>query len=1205
MYIKQVTIQGFRSYRDQTVIEPFSSKHNVVVGRNGSGKSNFFYAIQFVLSDEFNNLRPEQRQSLLHEGTGPRVISAFVEIVFDNSDNRIPIEKEEVTLRRVIGSKKDQYFLDKKMVTKTDVMNLLESAGFSRSNPYYIVKQGKINQMATAPDSQRLKLLREVAGTRVYDDRKAESQTILKETEGKREKIEDLLKYIEERLQTLEEEKEELKQYQKWDKMRRSLEYTIHNQELTDTRKKLDELANKRENSGEVTKTLRDAQEEASKRIKQLNKELRELKGRVRSANEERDQLLNERQELFKRRAKLELAVKDLQEEVNGDMDAKSRIGDQLEKLDSTIQQKQTELESIMPRYEELKKEEERCTARLQVCEQRRTELFAKQGRGNQFTTRDDRDKWIRKELKSLNKAIKDKDEQISRQRDDIASDMKKNEDLEARMAKLNIDIEQMKDSVDLSNRSHYDQKKRKDELQNERNSLWRQENSIQQEIATTKEELHKKEQTLRSMTGKAVLRGIDSIKRVLDLFRSKGMTKELEGYHGVLIENFQCASRFNTCTEVTAGSRLFYHIVDTDVISTKILSEMNKSKMPGEVTFFPLNRLENRETQYPESPDALPMLHNLQFDEKFKAILNHVFGKTLICRSIEVATQFSRTQNLDCVTLEGDQVSRRGAITGGYYDTRKSRLELQSGILELRQKLSREEQEYEELREKLQHVEVEVTQLMSEMQKMETKNRKNKDIYEKMKSDMRIMKEESQVIQRALTPKERRLSSLITSLEAMKGSAQSLDDEIGTDLLSQLSVGDQREVDSLNDEIKTLNQQNKQALADRIKLEGEKNKIENLLSGNLMRKRERLVAELQEISIEDRKQKLETCLAELQGTEMSIETNKARIEDFESQIESLNREQLSKQSDLEEKKNKERDFGDKINTDTKALEKMTNKQSLLLKKKEECMRKIRELGSLPSDAFEKYVHLSLKQLFKKLEQCNSELKKYSHVNKKALDQFVNFSDQKEKLINRKEELDKGHASITDLMNVLELRKYEAIQLTFKQVSKYFSEVFNKLVPAGKATLVMKKGDSESSQELDSESSQSGVPLVEQFTGVCIKVSFSGKTSETREMQQLSGGQKSLVALTLIFAIQKCDPAPFYLFDEIDSALDAQHRKSVADMLHELSGNAQFITTTFRPELLESADKFYGVKFRNKVSHIDVISKDQAKDFLEDDITQS
>ncbi|CAI8049213.1 Structural maintenance of chromosomes protein 3 [Geodia barretti] len=242
MHIKQVILHGFRSYRDQTVIEPFSPKNNVVVGRNGSGKSNFFYAIQFVLSDEFSHMRPEERQQLLHEGTGPRVVSAYVEIIFDNSDNRIPIDREEVSVRRVIGAKKDSYYLDKKHVTKSDVMNLLESAGFSRSNPYYIVKQGKINQLALAPDSQRLKLLREVAGTRVYDERKEESKTILKDTEAKREKIEEMLGYIEERLATLEEEKEELRAYQNLDKMRRSLEYTIHDKELRDTRSKLEQV---------------------------------------------------------------------------------------------------------------------------------------------------------------------------------------------------------------------------------------------------------------------------------------------------------------------------------------------------------------------------------------------------------------------------------------------------------------------------------------------------------------------------------------------------------------------------------------------------------------------------------------------------------------------------------------------------------------------------------------------------------------------------------------------------------------------------------------------------------------------------------------------------------------------------------------------------------------------------------------------------
>eukprot|EP00126_Sphaerothecum_destruens_P014216 Sdes_comp24473_c0_seq1m22383 len=140
MFIKQITIQGFKSYRDQTVVEPFSPKHNVVVGRNGSGKSNFFYAIRFVLSDMFSNMRAEERQSLLHEGAGMAVMSAYVEIIFDNSDSRIPIDRDEIALRRTIGLKKDEYFLDSKHVQKSDVMNLLESAGFSRSNPYYIVQ---------------------------------------------------------------------------------------------------------------------------------------------------------------------------------------------------------------------------------------------------------------------------------------------------------------------------------------------------------------------------------------------------------------------------------------------------------------------------------------------------------------------------------------------------------------------------------------------------------------------------------------------------------------------------------------------------------------------------------------------------------------------------------------------------------------------------------------------------------------------------------------------------------------------------------------------------------------------------------------------------------------------------------------------------------------------------------------------------------
>lgn len=163
------------------------------------------------------------------------------------------------------------------------------------------------------------------------------------------------------------------------------------------------------------------------------------------------------------------------------------------------------------------------------------------------------------------------------------------------------------------------------------------------------------------------------------------------------------------------------------------------------------------------------------------------------------------------------------------------------------------------------------------------------------------------------------------------------------------------------------------------------------------------------------------------------------------------------------------------------------------------------------------------------MEKANQHLKKYNHVNKKALDQFLSFSEQKEKLYKRKEELDVADQKIRELMQTLEMRKVEAIQFTFKQVAKYFSTVFKKLAPQGCGHLVLKTRDSHENDE-DTEVANS-----DDFTGIGIRVSFlSSSEAEMREMNQLSGGQKSLVALALIFSIQKCDPAPFYLFDEID-----------------------------------------------------------------------
>merc|ERR1719245_807163 len=241
------------------------------------------------------------------------------------------------------------------------------------------------------------------------------------------------------------------------------------------------------------------------------------------------------------------------------------------------------------------------------------------------------------------------------------------------------------------------------------------------------------------------------------------------------------------------------------------------------------------------------------------------------------------------------------------------------------------------------------------------------------------------------------------------------------------------------------------------MRLEAQKNKLENLLTNNLNRRKDELVQALQEISVEDRKRQLENTTSEMSDLEGRIETTSANYKLVNKKLEDIKKKRQKAQGELETHRVKEREIADKIEEDAKELEKMASKQTVFTNKIEECTKKIRELGSLPTDAFSKYKNMSQKQLFKQLEKANTELKKYSHVNKKALDQFISFSEQKEKLMNRKDELDRGHKKIQDLMDVLEQRKFEAILFTFKQVSKYFMEVFKKLVPAGHGTLSIKK----------------------------------------------------------------------------------------------------------------------------------------------------
>ena len=303
------------------------------------------------------------------------------------------------------------------------------------------------------------------------------------------------------------------------------------------------------------------------------------------------------------------------------------------------------------------------------------------------------------------------------------------------------------------------------------------------------------------------------------------------------------------------------------------------------------------------------------------------------------------------------------------------------------------------------------------------------------------------------------------------------------------------------------------------------------------------------------RKDDLKTAQRELKRIRKEVEKLSIRLSHVESEIESATSELRATErakSDLQAQAAEEHKL---IERYQKRIDKDIAKKALLDARAKEVSKNIRDLGVLPEEAFAGYGELVYNTIMKRLHKANDALKRYTHVNKKAVEQYNSFTKQRDTLIKRREELDSSQASIEDLIQVLDQRKDEAIERTFRQVSRDFATIFEKLVPAGKGRLVIQRAkgapgaaavpDLDSDDDEDDEARAAATAAgrkssVESYTGVGITVSFNSKQDEQQRIQQLSGGQKSLCALALIFAIQQCDPAPFYLFDEIDANLDAQ-----------------------------------------------------------------
>ena len=585
-----------------------------------------------------------------------------------------------------------------------------------------------------------------------------------------------------------------------------------------------------------------------------------------------------------------------------------------------------------------------------------------------------------------------------------------------------------------------------------------------------------------------------------------------LDGAYGTLAELVDVHERYRQAVEVTAGQSLFHYVVDTDDTASKIIQILQKERS-GRITFMPLNRLRPRTANVPKASDAIPMIEKLQFDPRYENAFKQVFGQTVICPNLQIAGQYARSHSVNGVTMDGDRSDRKGAFTGGSSDTRHSRLQAVRNVAKWRDECDTHKARSTEIKRTLEKKDQEITRAVGNLQKIEQKRVQQENSYGPLRQELRSKSNDIQNKKDLLDAKYRANSKIEANMKALSDQQSAHEAELSSDFKKVLTQTEETQLENLNATVLSLRGQHNEVSNDRSGLQSRKLILDIELRENLRPRLDNLSARDLESgsaagsSISSSRADLKRITSVLTTTETNLARTTQEIETIQAQI-----------AEHETRHGNTKSALDAITTamakSQKQMEKSIRKRRILNQQAAEVALRLRDLGILPQANIQKFQNMKSEAIVKRLHKTNEALKKYGHVNKKAFEQYQNFTSQKETLIKRRGELESNQASIEELIQVLDQRKDEAIERTFRQVSREFKLVFEKLVPAGVGRLVIQRkidtpGEDVSSDDEQGEGQGKEKGRVENYTGVGISVSFNSKHDEQQRIGQLSGGQKS------------------------------------------------------------------------------------------------
>lgn len=1169
MYLKSIEVQGFKSFANKILFQ-FHQGITAIVGPNGSGKSNVADAVRWVLGEQrIKQLRGESMQDVIFSGTELRkpLGYAYVAITFDNSDHKLAIDYEEVTVaRRLYRSGESEYSINSTPCRLKDVNELFYDTGIGKEG-YSIIGQGQIEKILSGKPEEKRELFDEAAGIVKFKKRKATAQKKLEDEKGNLVRVADILSELEKQVAPLEKQSEKAKVYLKKKEELKELDvnvFLLENKKLTEQLKESennynialedynhttaeydkiktehDKIQAHIEELEQEIETARNTLTEASVTRGKLEGEMNVLREQIKGAHgneqhfreritaiqEQIDSKEKERGKIFESKAAFDQKVAELEKQRDDAKASLSQVQDCIEELNEKIEENKNKIIDLLNERAGIKSKMSSFDTMMEQLRIRKAELNARLLRAkSDEAERDFEIKALEEEFEQINVQIKE----------------------------VNCHLEDM-------------DKKNKD----------------------FKEKLGKKDEEIRELQGayQKYRSKLDAISNLTERYEGYGnsIQKVMEqkdknsGIVGVVADIIKVEKEYETAIETALGGNIQNIVTQEEETAKKMISFLKNGRF-GRATFLPLTSITKpqefkmpavlKETGVIGLADIL-----VKTDEAYRNVAKSLLGRIVVIDTIDNAVKIAKkyNQSVRMVTLEGELLVPGGAISGGAYKNN-------SNLLGRRREMA-------ELEDKKKQVKEQLDIALQDIEKIKIERNAHRKAVEGEKAVLQTLFIKQNTARLNVIAAEERKKESEQGFDSLKTEQQEIEqksaeisankEQIQNDL--RASEEQEKDIGQMITACQETLDQYRASETDKTSLLGEC----DVAYEKMLQKQEFEQANLVRIEreMDQHKEELGEVLTNLAMCMTEIEVRENNIKEIEKTINTSQDTQSEAEQALKEKQQEKEELSQKQKKFFSAREELSEKKNALDKEvyrlgsqreklEESIEAQMDYMWSEYEITLNKAADLrneeltNISDMKKRIAAVKDEIRKLGDVNVNAIEDYKVLMERYTFMKNQHDDLIDAEKTLEKIIEELDTAMRKQFAEKFEEIKREFDKVFKELFGGGKGTLELIE---------DEDILEAGIRIIAQPPG-----------KKLQNMMQLSGGEKSFTAIALLFAIQNLKPSPFCLLDEIEAALDEGNVGRFAKYLNKLTKSTQFIVITHRRGTMEQADRLYGITMQEK-----------------------